>query len=161
VNPAIGNRILCYSDSDHGGDKSKRKSRTGYLAMLNNGPISWYSKMQLNIAISSTEAEYYALSATTQEVIWLRQFMYGIHLPQSEATIIFEDNSSTIILASNHNFSFRTKHIATRHHFIRQHVDFCDISVLKIPTADQCADVLTKSLGFTVFTYLISSIMTN
>lgn len=161
VNPAIGNRILCYSDADHAGDKYKRKSRTGYLAMLNNGPISWYSKMQLNIAISSTESEYYALSATTQEALWLRQFMYYIHLPQSDPTVIFEDNSSTIILATNHNYSFRTKHIATRHHFIRQHVDFCDISVLKIPTADQCADVLTKSLGFTDFIYLISSIMTN
>ncbi len=158
---ALQNILLMYSDADYAGNLSHKKSRTGYLGILNGGPIIWYTKLQLNIALSSTEAEYYALSETVQEALWLRNLLYSINIPQNDATMIFEDNSSTLSLAVNSNYSFRTKHIAVRHHFMRQHITFGDVQILKIDTKEQLADILTKNTGLSIYNYLLSQLMTD
>ena len=75
-----------YSDSDWAGDREDRKSTSGYVFMLNNGPISWCSRRQQTVALSSTEAEYMALTLAAKETIWIRLLMTELGLMQDDAS---------------------------------------------------------------------------
>ena len=96
--------MIGYSDSDRAGDLDDRRSVSGYMFKLCGAPISWRSKKQTSVALSTVEAEYVALSCATQEVVWLRQLMSKLRLEQSKPTLIYEDNQSTISLAQNVQF---------------------------------------------------------
>ena len=135
-----------YVDASWGEDSSTRKSQTGYVFTLGNAAISWKSKLQTTVALSSTEAEYLALSAAVKEALFLRN-LAGDVLPSGAETItLFEDNQSTIKQALNLSGSERTKHIDIRHHFLKQHVAKGDVRLQYLPTAQQPADALTKSV---------------
>ena len=139
-------QLTVYADSNWSGDKTDRKSTTGYIVQLNNNTVSWQSKKQPTVALSSTEAEYMGLSAATCEVKWtimLLQQMMQISVPVD----MYCDNQSAIALVYSDNYSERTKHIDTRHHFIKQFVRDGSINLQWIPTTDQLADVLTKTLN--------------
>ena len=88
-------------DSDWAGDLDDRRSTTGYLFFINNGPVSWSTRKQTSVATSSTQAEYQALSSAVKEAIWLRTFLKELGFSQSSLTIIHQDNQSTIALAKN------------------------------------------------------------
>ena len=90
-----------YTNSDWAGDTDDRRSTAGYLFLLNSGPISWYSKKQGSITLSSAEAEYMALSAAAQEAIYLRNLLDDLGLEQCAATVIYVDNCSAIAMARN------------------------------------------------------------
>jgi hypothetical protein len=137
--------IVGYSDSDWAGDPIQRKSTTGYVFFIGNCPISWQSKLQPLIALSSTEAEYIALSVATQEALWLRDILAEWTIKMRLPTTIFCDSNSAIKLAYNPVFHKRTKHIEIKFHFIRSHVAESRIVVAKIDTAKMIADVLTKN----------------
>jgi len=139
-------KLVGYSDASYAEDKKNRKSITGYTFMKNGGAISWRSKKQSITTLSSTEAEYVALTMTAQECLWLIKLQNEIE-NTNEAVIIYEDNQSTIKLAENFVNSDRTKHIAVRMHFIRDQIENNLIKLKYIPTTDQIADVLTKPLG--------------
>jgi hypothetical protein len=109
--------------------------------------ISWSSKKQTSIALSSTEGEYMAMTHATKEALWIQQFLHNINFPLTHSTSLLVDNQGAIVLASNPTFHARTKHIGVRHHFIREHVENGDITLKYIPTNDQVADVLTKALA--------------
>jgi hypothetical protein len=126
--------IIGYSDADWGGDQDTRRSTTGYVFMLNTGVVSWASKLQPTIALSSAEAEYMAACAAVQEAIHLREFMSNIGYPQREATTIFEDNQGCIALSGNPIFHKRTKHIDIRYHFIRERIVSKEVELKYIPT---------------------------
>ena len=121
--------IQGYSDSDWAGDKEERKSTSCYVFMLNNGPISWCSKRQTTVALSSTEAEYMALTLAAKEATWLRLLITELGLMtidnesptvnvlRGEGTIALKgDNQSAIALANNPVLHARTKHIDIQHH---------------------------------------------
>ena len=135
-----------YSDADWGGDKDTRRSTTGYVFMLDSGVISWASKLQPTVALSSAEAEYMAACAAVQEAIHLRELMGDIGYKQDGATVIFEDNQGCIALSANPVFHKRTKHIDIRYHFIRERVASGEVELRYVPTAEQLADLLTKGL---------------
>lgn len=140
--------IVGFSDADWGGDLDTRRSTTGYLFMIDKtgGAISWASKLQPTVALSSAEAEYMAACAAVQEAIHLRLLMHDLGFEQKEATVIYEDNQGCIALSDNPVFHKRTKHIDIRYHFIRERVTSKEIELKYVATEHQLADLLTKGL---------------
>ena len=105
-----------FSDSDWGGDLDDRKSTSGYLFQLGGTAISWRSKKQTCVALSTAEAEYMALASAAQEAMWLRQLTINLKNEPVSATVIFEDNHTAICIAKNPQFHGRSKHIAVPLH---------------------------------------------
>ena len=138
--------VTIFIDADYANDISDRRSITGYLSLINDSPVSWTSKKQQTVALSSTEAEYMAASEGVREALWTRRLLqelsYVFHAPLT----IREDNNSTIHISQNPIHHARTKHIDVRHHFIRECVQSGDVQMTHIPTQDQLADILTKAL---------------
>jgi hypothetical protein len=135
-----------YSDADWGGDIDTRRSTTGYVCMLNGGAISFASKLQPTVALSSAEAEYMALAAATQEVLHLGPILESMGVKSSQAIKVYEDNQGCIALAENPVFQKRSKHIDIRYHFVRERVEMGDIKVEYVSTEEQLADMLTKPI---------------
>jgi len=142
-----GDTILGYVDADWGSDVNDRKSTSGYAFTLSGGAISWSSKKQSAVALSSTEAEYIAGAHAAKEAIWLGRLFAGLQQPSSFPIPLLIDNQSAIAIAKNPEFHDRTKHIDIRYHFLRHKVESGDIILDYVPTNDQSADVLTKGLA--------------
>lgn len=140
---------LCgYTDSDWAGD-STRRSTSGYLFNLGSGAISWSSKRQATVALSTCEAEYIGQTQATKEAVWLRKLLNQLLRPDDsdpKATVIFGDNQGAIALAKNAQFHARTKHIDIAHHFVREKVNDGTVDIQFTPTDKQMADGLTKAL---------------
>lgn len=137
--------VFGFCDADWASDVNDRKSCTGYVFLRSGGAISWNSKRQPTVALSTTEAEYMALSSATQESMWLKQFEDEIF--GSDKTMnIFCDNQSAISLANNNGYSARCKHIDIRHHYVRQKVCDKKCVIHYVNTDQNAADALTKSL---------------
>ena len=143
-----------YVDSDYSTDVDTRKSRAGYLIYLNGNLISYRSCLQpgkADLATGTCEAEYKALSLALKELTWVRMLLDTMHIDIETPMMIWEDNQATINLATDSSAAKRTKHIAVRHHFIREFYDAGLIDIKYIPTRSQTADILTKSLGPQLF----------
>ena len=134
-----------YSDSDWGGSLDDRKSTTGFVFDF-GGPISWQSKKQPTVALSSTEAKYMALTQAAKEAIWLQGLLSELGIKETRPTTILEDNQGCIALAKNPTSHARTKHIDIRHHFIRETLENGQIKLEYCPTTDMVADILTKAI---------------
>lgn len=120
-----------FSDADWTGDVNDRKSTSGYVFLLSGGAVSWSSKKQKCVALSTAEAEYIALCSASQESIWLRQLMTELGNRPETATLIFEDSKSAIAMT---NFHGRAKHIDIKFHFIRDQVSRRAIKPVYSPT---------------------------
>lgn len=140
-------KLVGYSDSDWAGDQRTRKSTSGIVFFFGGGPISWISKSQATVALSSLEAEYNALTVACQEAIWIRRLLQELGEPQSEATTLFEDNQGCICFAKAERSSGRVKHIETKGHFIRELCERKTVVLTYCPTTEMVADALTKPLG--------------
>jgi hypothetical protein len=138
--------LFAFADSDWAGDLDERKSRSGYIILLHKSPIIWSSKLQVSVALSSTEAEYVALSLSARDVIWLRNLLHELGFCQKTPTKIYEDNQSCIKIAISRKQLPGTKHIDIRHHFIRQQINNGNICLESIGTNNMIADCLTKVL---------------
>ncbi|HEY5744748.1 MAG TPA: reverse transcriptase domain-containing protein [Chryseolinea sp.] len=141
--------IFGFSDSDYAGDLDTRKSTSGYLFVLGGGPVSWKSQLQRTVTLSSTEAEYAALTEAAREANWLQQLLteLGFSFPALKPMLIYEDNTSTISLATNHSNHKRSKHVDVKNHYCREQQALGNIQVEYIRTEDQAADGFTKPLG--------------
>ncbi|GKA91299.1 putative ribonuclease H-like domain-containing protein [Tanacetum coccineum] len=133
-----------YSDSDYAGANLDRKSTTGGCQFLGRRLISWQCKKQTIVATSTTEAEYVTATNYCRQVLWIQNQMldYGFNFMNTK---IYIDNESTICIVKNPVYHSKTKHIAIRHHFIRDAYEKKLIQVLKIHTDDNVADLLTKA----------------
>jgi hypothetical protein len=138
--------LQVFSDADWGSDPDKRRSCSGIVVKLSGGAISWSSKRQPIVALSSTEAEYIALSSAVCESIWIKQLMDELDKTLAERIKIYCDNQSSIKLAENDAFRPRTKHIDIRYHNIRDYVKKEVIDISYVPTEKMTADSLTKSV---------------
>ncbi|GJR31433.1 putative ribonuclease H-like domain-containing protein [Tanacetum coccineum] len=136
--------LEAYSDSDYAGANLDRKSTTGGCQFLGRRLISWQCKKQTIVATSTTEAEYVAAANCCGQVLWIQNQMldYGFNFMNTK---IYIDNESTICIVKNPVYHSKTKHIAIRHHFIRDAYEKKLIQVLKIHTDDNVADLLTKA----------------
>ena len=154
-----GARISAYADSDWGSDPSDRKSITGWVAMLGGDPVSWASKKQKVVSQSSCEAELYAEAAAINEIKWLSGLLDELDLSGARTPILFGDNQSTQSLTRNGIKSERTKHVDIKYHFVTDEVAGGRVQLKWVPTAQQLADVLTKSLGAQQHTALVQRLM--
>ena len=139
------NTLVCYSDADHGGDKTTGRSTTGIVCIYAEGAISWLSQRQTSVAISTTEAEVVAASEATREVVWLKRLLNEI-VGLADIPAIRIDNEAAVRLAQNPEYHRRTKHIQTRHFFVREKVTEGEVGVESMTTELQVADALTKAL---------------
>ncbi|KAH9791908.1 hypothetical protein KPL71_003919 [Citrus sinensis] len=137
--------LTCFSDADFAGYKVDRKSTSGTCYILGHSLVSWFSKKQNSVALSTTEAEYIAAGSCCAQALWMKQTLrdYGINLEQIPIKC---DNTSAINLSKNPIQHSRTKHIEIRHHFLRDHVQKGDIALEFISTEKQLADIFTKPL---------------
>ena len=131
-----------------------RKSIGGYTFILNAAAVCWNSKKQNTVALSSTEAEYMALTQAVKESLWLQALLsdLGAKKDLSEIRNICIDNQRAIALAHNPEYHARTKHIEIQYHFIREHIETGAISLTYCQTSDMTADIFTKVLPHSAFT---------
>ncbi|CAD6914528.1 unnamed protein product [Tilletia caries] len=141
-------QLVGYSDSDHGGDPTTRRSVTGYVFYLYGNPVTWRSKLQDTVSVSSTEAEYVALSEATREAIWAVQLLGELRLRETGAVDMYTDNTGAEALSRNPQAHQRTKHIDIHHHLVRDHNNNGTIKVKRVDTDDNPADLLTKTVTF-------------
>ena len=168
LDPTSSKSLETYADADFAGnwnrgtapeDASTAKSRTGYLINFADCPITWSSKLQTQIALSSTEAEYIALSQSLRDTIPIMQFLdelkeKGFSVYSTEPKVYckaFEDNSGALELARLPKMRPRTKHINLKYHHFREYVRIGKIFVYPISTIDQVADIFTKPLPQNTF----------
>lgn len=135
-----------FVDADWGSCCDDRRSYTGYIFLFNGCPVSWDAKKQPTVALSTTEAEYMALTECAKESIYLRRFLRELGFYSSAHIVVYCDNRSGLKLAENPVFHSRSKHIDLRHHFIRDAIQNDQLIVEYIPSEQQIADFLTKGL---------------
>ncbi|KAK9712758.1 hypothetical protein QE152_g24749 [Popillia japonica] len=152
------NALYGYVDADWGSDKQDRKSTTGYVYYIYGCLCVWSSKKQGSVSLSSTEAEYVALSEACTEVIWIKRILQEMGLKISNAIEIFEDNQSCINLTKNAVLHKRTKHIDIRHNFVRDLVEEKEVIVKYIQSEHQVADLMTKALSRSRFQKLVGKL---
>ncbi|GJY37242.1 hypothetical protein Tco_0422620 [Tanacetum coccineum] len=131
--------------ADHAGFQDTRRSTFGSMQLLGDRLVSWSSKRQKSAAISSTEAEYIALSGCCAQVLWMRSQLtdYGLGFNKIP---IYCDNKSTITLCYNNVQHSRSKHIDIRYHFIKEQVENGVVELYFVRTEYQLADIFTKAL---------------
>lgn len=122
------------------------KSTSGYVFMVAGGAITWRSKKQTTVALSTTEAEYVALAEAAREACWLKNLYGELGYTQAYPITIRGDNNGSIAMARNPQFHQRSKHIAIRWHLLRELVEEGILSIEECRDPEQTADVLTKAL---------------
>jgi len=147
-------RLLCYSDASFASNLDDRRSFSGYVTKLGEATVSWSSKKQKSVAVSTTEAEYMAMSFASRHLIWLQRGLqqlrqhtsYGVATDNHEVDYLLGDNQGALELAKNHRINNRSKHIDTHYHFVREQLEAGTFDLLYVPTDDNLADIFTKSL---------------
>ena len=139
-------KLIGFCDSDWAGARDDMKSTTGFVFSLGSGVFSWQSKKQETVAQSSAEAEYVSAAMATSQAIWLRRILEDVGEKQEKATRMFCDNKSAIAMAKNPVYNSRTRHIAVKHHFIREKIEEQEIELVYCKSEDQVADIFTKAL---------------
>ncbi|CAB1113952.1 unnamed protein product [Ectocarpus sp. CCAP 1310/34] len=141
-----------YADADFASKAADRRSVSGGIVTCGGGAVSWFSRTQKCVTLSTTEAEYVALGDVVKEILFLRQ-IWRFMLPQVGMPCIpvFEDNQGAIQLAQNPISNSNSKHIDVRHHFLWELAERKEISVIHVPSPYQRADFLTKSLSKDAF----------
>ncbi|GJV14657.1 putative RNA-directed DNA polymerase [Tanacetum coccineum] len=138
--------LVGYTYSDLAGNKDNMKSTSQYLMTFTRGAVSWQSRLQKCVALSTTEAEYVAATKACKELLWLKRFLQELGFKQQRYAVLC-DNQSTIHLAKNSMFHKRTKHIDIRYHWIRDAIEDGMIELNKVHTDDNASDMLTKAVA--------------
>jgi hypothetical protein len=149
--------LFGYADSDYAGCKVDRKSTSGTCQFLGRSLVSWSSKKQTSVALSTAEAEYVDAGQCCAQLLWMRRTLRDFGYNLSKVPLLC-DNESAIRLADNPVEHTRTKHIDIQHHFLRDHQQKGDIDIFHISTENQLADIFTKSLDEKTFCRLRSEL---
>jgi hypothetical protein len=145
--PSSAHPFVTYTDANHGGCPDSGKSTGGYIVMMNGAPVSWRSKLQTTVSLSTTEAEYVAAAEAGKELKWMRNLLSELGYPVSGPSPLLMDNQSAIQVAKNPEHHGRMKHLDLAHFWLRDEVaTIGSIEVQYVPTQDQLADILTKAL---------------
>jgi hypothetical protein len=138
--------LIGFTDADFAGDKLDRKSTSGTCQFLGGSLVSWSSRKQTLVALSTAEAEYIAAGSYCTQILWMIQTLQDYNLRFRKVSIMC-DNTSAIMNSKNPILHACTKHIKIWHHFIRDHVERGDIELIHIHTKNQIADIFTKPLN--------------
>jgi hypothetical protein len=139
--------IVAFSDSDFAGDSETRISIAGFILYLLGVPISWKSKGQKGVTLSSSEAEFVALSEAAKEVKFVFQVLQSMGVRVTLPIIVRVDNVGAIFIGSNVAVSQRSKHIDIKYHFVREFVLDGFLRIIFVRTRDNDADIFTKNLN--------------
>ena len=137
--------LVVYSDSDWAGDKEKRTSVTGFIIFFMDVPIIWRSKAQASVALSSTEAEYYAISEAAKETKFVYQLLKEMGIEIELPIIMRVDNVGAIFMSENPGGSSRTRHIDTRYHFVKEFIEDGFIKIIFVKSAENKSDGFRKN----------------
>lgn len=134
-----------YTDAD-GSSQEHRHAISGYVFLINGGAVSWSSKKQELVTLSTAESEYVAATYAAKEALWLRRIIGEVYQPLNDPIILYSDSQSAIALTKDGSYHARTKHIDIWYHFIRFVVQNSSIRLIYCPTENMTADILTKAL---------------
>ena len=143
--------LEAFTDSDYAGDVDDRKSTSGYVFLLNSGAVSWASKKQPIVTLSTTEAEFVAAAGCASQAMWMKRVLGMFNQNRSRCVVVYCDNTSTIKLSKNPVMHGRSKHIDVRFHFLRDLTREGLIELVHCSSHNQVADIMTKPLKLEAF----------
>ena len=138
--------LEAFADSDHAGETDSRKSTSGVVLTLNGSPVSWFSRLQKCVSLSTTQSEHVSMAEATKEIMWTRDLLTECGEKQELPTVLYNDNTSALKLTTSKEFHSRTKHILTKVHFVKDEVKRGTIATAHLSSTEMPADVLTKPL---------------
>jgi hypothetical protein len=144
--PLMSQLFTTYSDANHGGCKDTGRSTGAYIVKMGTGVVSWMSKRQSIVALSTTEAEYMAACEAGKEIVWMRKMLQELGFPMTAPSVLYMDNQSAIQVAKHLEHHGRMKQLDLSWFWLRDVVDQGAISPTYIPTGDMTAHLLTKAL---------------
>ena len=144
---------MAYSNSDYAGDLDDRRSTSGYVFMMSSGAVSWCSKKQAVVTLSTTEAEFISAAICACQAIWVLRILNHLSWKQENCEI-YCDNCSAIKLSKNPVMHGRSKHIAVRYHFLRDLSKSGAVELKYCRSQEQLAGIMTKPLKLAAFVEL-------
>ena len=138
---------LGYVDADYGGCRDTRQSTSGYVFTMAGGPVTWSSKRQATVALSTVEAEYVAMSCCAQQMVWMQTWLDEVEIEHVLPGVIKGDSRGVLALAKTTKDHGKVKHIDIRHHYLRELVKSKSILFEQVTSADNFADLFTKPLA--------------
>lgn len=150
-------QLLAYSDADWGSEKDNRKSVSGCAIFHNGNLVSWFSKKQSTVALSSAEAEYVAAAMSTSEIVYVKGISNNFNCVNNE-TYLLVDNQSAIKMIENNVNNKRTKHIDIKYNYIKDCVNNKIIMLSYVPTNENIADIFTKPLNAVKHSYFVNKL---
>ena len=155
----IGNIIVVFCDADFAGDLQDRKSTSGHVLFNGKCPISWLCQKQSITALSTAEAEYVSLCEAAKKIVWTRRLFTDLNCPQTEPTIVYEDNKAAIAISlASPGENPKVKHIALRYHYTRDCIENRVIKLEYCSSQEMTADIFTKPLPKDTFLRLRNSL---
>jgi hypothetical protein len=145
--PSAPYPFYAYSNADHGANLDNGRSTSAYVVKIGSGTVSWSSRLQSIVALSTTEAEFVAAASASQEVVWMRTLPGELGFPISGPSLLLLDNQSAIPVGKNPEHHGCMKHLALRFYSLRNVVVAGQIVLRYVPTANMAADLLTKGLA--------------
>jgi hypothetical protein len=151
--------MVTYTDADHASDHATSTSKSGYIILLNGGPVIYGTKKQDCVVESTDYAEYIAMSEGVKRVIWLRDFLHELGFSQDKPSVIYCDNTAAIATAKNPLTKLKAKHIRIRYHeIVREQADG-QVEFTYVNSAKNLADIFTKNLAIDAYIYLRDQFM--
>ena len=150
--------LVAYTDVDWADDRDSRKSTSGYFTLVGGNLLTWRSKKQKVVALSSAEAEFRGVAKGITEILWLRKLLYELDFPPTGACKLFCDNKEAIDISENTVQHDRTKQVEVDRHFIKEKLEKEIISIPHVRSEDQLADILTKAVSVEAFETTLSKL---
>ena len=139
--------LVCYSDSDYAGDPDSRRSVSGFILYVKGVPISWRSKAQRSVTLSSSEAEWVALSEAVKEIMFVLQLLESMKIKVKLPVTVRVDNVGAIFMSKNISTSNRTKHVDIRTKYVNEYVEDGIIKIIFVQSGDNDSDIMTKNVN--------------
>ena len=143
--------LLSYTDADWGGDRDNRKSTSRYFTIVGGNLVTWKSKKQKVVALSSAEVEFWGIVKGITKVLWIRKLLGELNFPQKGSCSLFCDNKAAISISGNPVQHDRTKYVEINRHLIKEKLEKGIISLPFVRLKDQLADILTKAVASETF----------
>jgi hypothetical protein len=143
--------LQAFCDSDYAGDRDGWKSVSGFIIYVLGCPISWKSRKQKSVTLSSSEAEYVAISELCAEIMFVKQILEFLKIEVVLPIIVRVDNVGAIYLANNAVSGPRTKHVDIRYHFVRDYIEEGTVKIVFVRSEENDSDLYTKNLGEELF----------
>ena len=139
--------VVAYTDADWAGDRDDRRSTSGYFTLVGGNLVTWRSKKQKVVALSSAEAEFRGIAKGVTEILWLRRLLTELGFMPIKSSVLYCDNQAAINISENPVQHDRTKHVEIDRHFIKEKLENETIKLPHVRSEDQLADILTKAVA--------------